>query len=163
MATAETVERVQKIFDCVGIHGGYITTSTGYERDLYFLIERDNCDYVTANIGHFTEVGNVACYDPMFDLILDKKEGKIKSIEIKKYFAQNIMGIVEIYPNGRVYHNGKPTGACENLVEYFGNFIYEAVEVLSYLHESSTIHKYEKAVFESLIEADRRGCENSHD
>lgn len=148
MATAETVERVQKIVDSIGIHGGYITTASALERDLYLLIEGDDLEYVPALMGHFTEFGNATCYDPMFDLVLDIRERKIKSIEIRKYFAQNLMGTTEIYPNGHVYYNGAETGEREDLVEHFGKFIYEAVEMLSYLDKDSIVHKYEKTAYE---------------
>jgi len=112
------------------------------------LIENDNCEYVSALIGHFTRVGNDACYDPVFHLMMDTKQGKIKEIEIKKYYAQNLMGTTEIYPDGRVYYNGAETEERKDLVEFFDDFTYDIVETLTYLDEDSTVYKYEKATYE---------------
>lgn len=142
IAIDKTLAQLQKIYNLVGPYGGYIKTEGC--RDLYLLIESVRVNSVPALIGFFTDVNEKQYYDPMYDLILDIHDGEIRQIEVKKYYSKNLMGELEIYPNGCVYHNQKYTGQNKNLVEEFSKFMKEITEASPYV-DDSVVHKFAKA------------------
>lgn len=141
LASKESLERLQKLFDYLGEFGGRIQTNepdTWW--DLYLEVEYIENDNKSITIYmsdlHYT--------NPFFRVLLTMKGNTIREGRIQEYQSETITGLVTVDGNDVIHGYGKKEKATNGLKELFDGFLTNVVDVGPYIKEPKKIEKYEK-------------------
>lgn len=140
-ALKESVKQLQRLFDYLGENGGIITPKTPdswWPLDLEAEpVGEDRKDVTICTYQNMN--GDVMC-DPLFQLTLTMKGGRIAEVDILKCENTTIFGTSVIDDSGYVYFGGIREKAPESLQSLFKSFM-DNVEQGPYLKGSASVER----------------------